>query len=99
MNRDYNSNVTCLPGTMVSKARPETTSNRYSRKHMSSDIFNCGSNSNSNNGYGNSFKMSNKKVVNSVFNQSMQEKNLIPHPRAHRPNQIRDVFTSQIALV
>lgn len=98
LNRDYNSNITCLPGSMV---RPivEEKVNLKPRKNQSSDIFNLNPQNNKEN-Y-NSFKISNRKVENTnrVFGQSNDEKKLVPNPKASRPNQIRNVFASQITFV
>jgi hypothetical protein len=65
------------------------------RKFQSSDIFNIKPAVNYN-----SFKTSNKKVENNnrIFGQSNEEKKLVPHPKAHRPNEIRNPFVSQFSI-
>src|SRR5690606_38697217 len=56
LHRDYNSNITCLPGSMINcfNDRPKTTT---VRKFQSSDIFNVNQNANPNMG---SFRTSNR---------------------------------------
>jgi hypothetical protein len=93
LNRDYNSNISCLPGKLV-KNNSNDRPTPVMRRHQTSDIFNISSNYNS-------FKTSNRKVetVQRIFTQSNDEKKLIPHPKAQRPNVIRNVFESQITIV
>lgn len=94
LSRDYKSNISCLPGNLVNKENEKHTIKE--RKFQSSDIFNQNPITNHN-----SFNVSNRKVQNTnrIFGQSNEEKKLIPHPLAHRPNQVRDVFRSQISIV
>ncbi len=90
--RDYNSNVSCLPGSMVKQPQiNDIPISNKARKNQTSDIFNT-------NPAINSFKTANKRVTNRVFNESNEEKALIPFPKANRPHQIRNAFTSQITL-
>jgi hypothetical protein len=93
LNRDYNSNISCLPGQLINNPNGERPALKM-RRNQTSDIFNV------NPGY-NSFNISNRKVetVNRIFGQSNNEKRLIPNPRAQRPNVIRNVFESQISIV
>lgn len=92
ITRDYNSNISCLPGCLVNSSNPQTIPQK-NRKNLVSDIFNTKSI--------NSFNTSNKRVEkdNKIFGQSNDEKKLIPNPKAHRPNVIRNVFESQISIV
>jgi hypothetical protein len=94
LNRDYNSNISCLPGKLVNIQDERRIIKE--RKFQTSDIFNQQPHNNFN-----CFNVSNRKVQtsNRIFGQSNNEKKLIPHPLAHRPNQIRDVFRSQISIV
>lgn len=99
LNRDYNSNIACLPGSMV-KRQVEERPNLKIRKFQNSDIFNTNTNYNSNvNTSYNSFKVSNKRAENitRIFEQSNDEKRLIPNPKG-KPNQIRNPFISQITF-
>ena len=109
--RDYKSNISCLPGSQINVANSERTLVRQ-QKNQSSDIFNINSNnnnskynnhsnSNTNMQNYNSFKVSNKKIENTnrIFGQSHDEKRLVSNPKAHRPNQIRNVFESQISII
>lgn len=68
-----------------------------SRRYQNNDIFN--SNPIVANNY-NSFRGSNKKVENTnrIFGQSNDEKKLIANPKSKRPDQIRNVFSSQISI-
>lgn len=93
LNRDYNSNITCLPGNLI-KHNTNDQSMPVMKRHQTSDIFNINPNYNT-------FKTSNRKVetVQRIFTQSNDEKKLIPHPKAQRPNIIRNVFESQITIV
>jgi hypothetical protein len=99
--RDYKSNISCLPGSQLNVANTERPLVRQ-QKNQSSDIFNINNNnSNTNIQNYNSFKISNKKVENTnrIFGQSHNEKSLVSNPKAHRPNQIRNVFESQISII
>lgn len=92
INKDYNSNVSCLPGSHVNRHSNEHKSyNQESRKHLTSDIFNT------NNNY-NSFNINNRKVSNRNYTQSFNEKKLIDDGRSKRPAHIRNVFDSQISI-
>jgi hypothetical protein len=93
LNRDYNSNISCLPGNLINNSANDRPT-PVMRRHQTSDIFNI------NPSY-NTFKTSNRKVeqVQRIFTQSNNEKKLIPHPKAQRPNVIRNVFESQISIV
>ena len=92
--RDYNSNISCLPGSKINEAVEKPLIKN--RKFLSSDIFNA----NNDNSY-NSFKVSNKKIenVNKFLGQSNEEKKLIAHPKAHRPNYVKNAFVSQIQII
>jgi hypothetical protein len=94
LTRDYNSNISCLPGKLLNTQDEKRILKE--RKFQTSDIFNQNPQNNFN-----CFNVSNRKVQNSnrIFGQSNDEKKLIPHPLAHRPNTIRDVFRSQISIV
>ncbi len=97
LTRDYNSNISCLPGSMMNSMGADRILVKQ-RKNQTSDIFN--SNSGNANGNFNSFNTSNRRVEsNRIFGQSNEEKRLIPNPRAQRPNLIRNVFESQISIV
>jgi len=94
MIRDYNSNISCLPGSTINEV--VQTPLIKQRKFLTSDIFN----SNQDNSY-NYFKVSNKKIenVNKFLGQSNEEKKLIQHPKAHRPNHVKNAFVSQIQII
>ena len=92
--RDYNSNICCLPGSTMNEVVQKPLIKN--RKFLTSDIFN----SNQDNSY-NYFKVSNKKIenVNKFLGQSNDEKKLIQHPKAHRPNYVKNAFVSQIQII
>lgn len=91
ITRDYNSNIACLPGATLNTFNDKPIP---IRNNQNSDIFNR----NTNIAY-NSFNTSNKRVdTNRIFAQSHIENKLLPINKAHRPEQIRNAFTSQIAF-
>jgi hypothetical protein len=95
--------VSCLPGTYVNTTQDERRYNYNPKKYQTNDIFNTKTNINTNN-YNNtkenynSFNVSNKRPLSRVFEQSNQEKRLIEHPKARRPDQVRNPYTSQFTL-
>jgi hypothetical protein len=96
LHRDYKSNISCLPGSMINGYN-ERQKHVNIKKYQTNDIFNTNSNTYTN--Y-NTFKVSNRKPESSfrVFGQSQDEKKLIPNPKAHRPENIKNPFISQIQI-
>ena len=92
LTRDYNSNISCLPGSYVN-SQAERPILLNSRKNQTSDIFNTNTQN------VNTFKVSNKKFKSQIFGESHNEKKLVDNGRAGRPGQIRNVFSSQIQLI
>lgn len=93
LNRDFNSNISCLPGSMVrQQVNVEERPRSSVRKFQNSDIFNL------NTTY-NSFKVSNKRVENisKIFGQSNDEKKLIPNPKG-KQNLQKNTFRSQFSF-
>lgn len=94
--RDYNSNISCLPGSRINNL-PERPVTHNIRRYQSSDIFNIGTPSSTN--YNSFNKKANTYAKNNIFAQSNNEKKLVPHPKSHRPDNIRNVFVSQIQII
>lgn len=91
INKDYSSNISCLPGRFIHKVTETSKYNPNSQKHLTSDIFNTRDNYNS-------FNISNKQVSNKVYAQSFDEKRIVDDGRSKRPAQIRNVFASQLTI-
>lgn len=94
LQKDYNSNISCLPGTRRNTDY-EKTKIVDPRKHQSSDIFNL-HNPNSLNSFN---RKANSNIRQNVFSESKEEKKLVPHPKSHRPDYIRNPFVSQIQII
>jgi len=112
--RDFNSNISCLPGNMINTEPTQKHRLVSARKYETNDIFNRqptapGNTANSvsssyvhQNNF-NSFKVSNSKnssnaVNRSVFEESKNEKKLIEYTKSKRPEYIRNPFASQITI-
>jgi hypothetical protein len=112
--RDFNSNISCLPGKMINTEPSQKQRLISSRRYECNDIFNRqpvaqGNNNNSGCSYYvnqnnfNSFKVSNSKNMSnagnkSVFEESKNEKKLIEYTKSKRPEYIKNPFASQISI-
>lgn len=112
--RDFNSNISCLPGNMINTEPSQKQRLISARRYENNDIFNrqptarvndvsAGSSSYLNQNNFNSFKVSHAKnnsnaVNRSVFQESKNEKKLIEYTRSKRPEYIRNPFASQITI-
>ena len=85
--KDYNSNVSCLPGNCVNRERENIS--RTTRNYQQSDIFNLNSDT---------FKQDMRKKNIRLQYQSENEKRLIPDKLMQKPVNIRNVFQSQISI-
>lgn len=112
--RDFNSNISCLPGNMINTEPSQRQRLISARRYESNDIFNrlpithgnvasCGSSNYVNQNNFNSFKIShaknsNNNVNRSVFEESRNEKKLIEFTKSKRPEYIKNPFASQITI-
>lgn len=100
LTQDYGSKITCIPNKQVVDDNDNRTK-LSSRRYQTSDIFNQNQYQSQNQQQQqvyNSFKTCNKRIDNKRHIESQDEKKLIPNPKASRPNNIRNPFSSQITI-